>query len=158
MLKPSSQPVYGDVNIHDPQTQIPDGIEPLIDVWMRTPVITVGKDGEYMSSTPTKAATSPSPNPSPTFSTQPRNRLFSAFRRPGRRVVVRGTPSKSAVVKTYPLHKPGFGGIMPGHHVFEMHAAQEGWQGTSLLVHCGKSAVCGRQSRAAGGALPGLNQ
>lgn len=30
---------YGDVDIHDPRTQIPEGLPPLIDGWMRDPVI-----------------------------------------------------------------------------------------------------------------------
>jgi beta-xylosidase len=43
-----TQPGYGDVDINDPNTQIPGGIEPLIDVWLRDPVITIGRDGEYI--------------------------------------------------------------------------------------------------------------
>jgi len=40
--------VYGDVDIHDPKTQIPENLPPLINTWLRDPVITVGRDGEYI--------------------------------------------------------------------------------------------------------------
>jgi beta-xylosidase len=56
------EPLYGDVNIHDPKTQIPDGIEPLIDVWMRDPVITIGKDGEYILTGTTRSPDNPNPS------------------------------------------------------------------------------------------------
>lgn len=58
----ATPPVYGDVDIHDPKTQIPGDIEPLIDVWMRDPVITIGKDGEYVLTGTTKSPENPDEN------------------------------------------------------------------------------------------------
>ena len=57
------------------------------------------------------------------------------------------------VVKTQALLKAVFLTMLGSRHVFEMHAAQERRQGTSLLVDSGESALCGRQDRAASGVV-----
>ncbi len=45
---------YGDVDVHDRRTQIPDFVEPLFDHWMRDPHITIGRDGCYYLSGTTR--------------------------------------------------------------------------------------------------------
>jgi len=39
---------YGSVNIQDPRTQIPEGLPSLLNTWLRDPVITLGKNKEYI--------------------------------------------------------------------------------------------------------------
>jgi beta-xylosidase len=50
---------YGNVNVHDPATQIPDGTKPLFDYWMRDPHICIGRDGCYYLSGTTKPEKGP---------------------------------------------------------------------------------------------------
>ena len=50
---------YGDVDVHDPATQIPAGTKPLFDYWMRDPHICIGHDGWYYLSGTTRPEQGP---------------------------------------------------------------------------------------------------
>jgi len=53
---------YGDIDVHDPATQIPDGTKPLFDYWMRDPQVCVAPDGWYYLTGTTLSPQNSNPN------------------------------------------------------------------------------------------------
>jgi len=44
MMNPSPQ---GHIDLEDPSIRVPGGLNPLVDVWVRDPRVTIGHDGAY---------------------------------------------------------------------------------------------------------------